>query len=67
MYNLNLCKLTINMKHEIFREIFEKKITHSYKNFDIYNVAFFEKDKEKHLEISLFYTCAPKILILSHF
>ena len=35
------------------------------KNFNIYNVNCFKKNKEKHLEISLFYTCVPKILIWS--
>ena len=33
------------------------------KNFNIYNIVFFKNIKEKHLEISLFYTCLPKILI----
>ena len=30
--------------------------------FKIYHVAFFKKNK--HAEISLFYTCAPKFLIV---
>ena len=29
-----------------------------------FNAAFFFKNKEKHLEISLFYTCVPKILMI---
>ena len=33
-------------------------------NFNIYDVAFVYKNKEKHLEISLFYTCEPKILMM---
>ena len=33
------------------------------KNFNIYNIIFFKNIKQKHLEISLFYTCLPKILI----
>ena len=34
------------------------------KNFKIYNVVFFSENKEKHLQISLFYTSVPKILII---
>ena len=35
------------------------------KNFNIYNVVFFKKkNREKHLEISLFYTFVPKILMI---
>ena len=30
-------------------------------NFNIYNAAFLKKNKEKHLELSLFHTCVPKI------
>ena len=30
----------------------------------IYKVVSFKKNKEKHLEISLFYNCVPKILML---
>ena len=33
-------------------------------NFDIYIVEFFLKNKEKHLEMSSFYTCVPKILMI---
>ena len=33
-------------------------------NFNIYSVVFFKKNKEKHLEISLFHTCVPKILMI---
>ena len=33
------------------------------KTFNIYNV-FFWKNKRKHLELSLFYTCVPKILMI---
>ena len=36
-------------------------------NFNIYNAAYFLKHKEKHLKISLFYTCVPKISIWSSF
>ena len=31
-----------------------------HKNFNIYNVVFQKKNKEKHLEISLLYICTPK-------
>ena len=34
------------------------------KNCNIYNVVLFIKNKEKHLEISLIYTCVPKILMI---
>ena len=34
------------------------------KNFNTYNVVFFKNNKEKHLEITLFYTCLPNILII---
>ena len=34
------------------------------KNFNIYNVVFILKNEENHLEISLFYTCVPQILMI---
>ena len=37
-----------------------KKANKKCKNFNIYNTVFFKKNKEKHLEISLFYTCVLK-------
>ena len=33
------------------------------KNFNIYNVTY-KKNKEKHLEVSSFCTCVPKILMI---
>ena len=34
----------------------------NYKNFNIYNVVFFKK--EEHSEISSFYNCVAKILMI---
>ena len=34
------------------------------KNFNISNVAFFYQNKEKHLEVSLYYTYVPNILMI---
>ena len=41
-----------------------KWVNRKHKNFNIYNVVFFKKLKEKHQEISLFYNCVPKILMI---
>ena len=55
----------MNLKN---KHLFKKLLKWANKkqnDFDIYNVAFFfKKNKEKHLEISLFYTCAPKTLMI---
>ena len=34
------------------------------RNFNIYNFVFFKNKKERHLEISLFYTFVPQILMI---
>ena len=52
---------------ELERQIFIKKLlkwTNKKQNSNVYNAAFFKKNKEKHLEISLFYTCVSKILMI---
>ena len=43
-----------------------KRANKIYTNFNICNVVFFKKKtkKEKHLEISLIYTCVPTILMV---
>ena len=42
-----------------------KWVNRKHKNFNIHNVVFFKKLKEKRQEISLFYNCIPKILMIS--
>ena len=62
----NLCLALI---YELEKQLFIKKTVKwankTCKNFNIYNVAFFQTNKEKHVEISLFYISLPKILIWS--
>ena len=47
MYNLNLRKLTRNMKHEIFRDIFEKK-SHIHIKILIFTKLHFLKKIKKN-------------------
>ena len=54
---------------ELEKQIFIKKLlkwaNKKQNNFNIYNAALKKKNnKEKQLEMSLFYTCVPKILII---
>ena len=62
----NLCLALI---YELEKQLFIKKTVKwankKCKNFNIYNVVFFQTNKEKHVEISLFYISLPKILIWS--
>ena len=54
--------------HELEKQLFIKKLlkwaNKKCKNFNTYNAAFFKNNKEKHLEITLFYTCLPNILMI---
>ena len=34
------------------------------KNLNVYNAVYFKKNKEKDLEVSLFYTCVPEVLMI---
>ena len=54
----------MNLKNNYLLKKLLKWASKKYKNFNIYNVVLFTENKEKHLEISLFYTCVPKILII---
>ena len=52
---------------ELEKQLFKKLLKSASKkqnNFNICNVVFFKKNKEKRLQISLFYTCVPKILMI---
>ena len=61
----NLCLAFI---YELEKQLFIKKTVKwankKCKNFNIYNVVFFQTNKEKHVEISLFYISVPKILMI---
>ena len=54
----------MNLKNNYLLKKLLKWANKKCKNFNINNVAFLLKNKEKHLEISLFYNCAPKILMI---
>ena len=56
--------LLMNLKNNYLLEKLLKWANKKCKNFNIYNVLLFYKNKEKHLEKSLFYTCVPKILMI---
>ena len=54
----------LTWKTNIYLKKLLKWANEKCKNFDIYNVVFFKKRKEKHLEISLFYIFVSKILMI---
>ena len=54
----------MNLKNKYLLKKLLKWANKKQINFNIYSVAFFKKDKEKHQEISSFYTCVPKILVI---
>ena len=56
--------LLMNLKKQILLKQLLKWANKKQNNFNIYNVALFLKNKEKHLEISSFDTCVPKITII---
>ena len=56
--------LLMNLKKGyLLKKLLLKWANEKCKNFNIYNVVLFWKNKEKHLEISSFYPCVPKIMI----
>ena len=60
----NFCLAII---HELEKQLFIKKTVEvGQKNVRIliFKMLYFKKNTEKHLEISLFYTCVPKILMI---
>ena len=60
---ISVWHLLMNLKNNYLFKKLLKWINKKCKNFNIYIVAFFLKNNEKHLEISLFYNCVPKILM----
>ena len=54
----------MNLKNNYLLKKLLKWANKKQNNFNIYNAAF-KKNKEKYLGISLFYTCVPKISIIS--
>ena len=55
----------MNLKSNYLFKKLLKWANKKYKNFNTYNNAvFFKNNKEKHLEIILFYTCLPNILMI---
>ena len=54
----------LTWKTNIYLKKLLKWANEKCKNFDIYNVVFFKKRKEKHLEIPLFYIFVSKILMI---
>ena len=46
----------MNLKNNYLLKKLLKWAIKKYKSFNIYNVVLFTENKEKHLEISLFYT-----------
>ena len=61
---ISLWHSLINFKNKYLLKKLLKWANKKQNNFNIYNAAFFKKNKEKHPEISLFYTCVPKILMI---
>ena len=56
--------LLMNLKNNYLLKKLLKWANKKCKNFNVYNVVFFKNNKEKHLDISLFYTCVTKILTI---
>ena len=55
--------LLMNLKNSYLFKKLLKWANKKCKNFNICCILF-SKNKEKHLEISLFYTCVPKVLMM---
>ena len=53
----------MNLKNKYLFKKLLKVANKKQNNFNIYNAAF-KKTTEKHLEISLFYICVPKISMI---
>ena len=62
---ISVCHLLMNLKHNYLLQKLLKWANKKCKNFNIYNAVLKKKGKkEKHLELSLFYTYVPKILMI---
>ena len=61
---ISVWHLLMNLKKNYLLKKLFKWANKKCKNFNIYNVIFFKTNKVKHLEISLFYICVPKILMI---
>ena len=61
---ISVWNLLINKKHNYLLKKLLKWANKKCKNFNIYTVYFFKKNKEKHLDLDklFFYICAPKNL-----
>ena len=61
----NFCLVFINeLEKQLFTKTTVQVSQKTNKKFSIYAVVFLKKkQKEKHLEISSFYTCIPKLLM----
>ena len=59
---ISVWNLLINKKHNYLLKKLLKWANKKCKNFNIYTVYFFKKNKEKHLDLDklFFYICAPK-------
>ena len=60
---ISVWHLLMNLKKLFIKKLL-KWANKECENFNIYNVVFFKKKQRKHLELSLFYTCVPKILMI---
>ena len=60
---ISVWHLLMNLKNNYLKKLL-KWANKKCKDFNIYNAVFFRKNKEKHLETPLFYTCVPKILMI---
>ena len=56
--------LLMNLKNKYLLKKLLQWANKKQNNFNIYNSAIFLNNKEKHLAISFFYTCVPKILMI---
>ena len=61
---ISVWHLLMNLKNNYLLKKLLKWANKKCKNFNIYNNVLFKKTKEKHLEISLFYTCVPKLMMI---
>ena len=61
---LSVWDLLINLKNNYLLKKLLKWANRKCKDFSIYDVAFIKKQKKKQLEISRFYTCIPKMLMI---
>ena len=61
---ISVWHLLMNVKKNYSLKKLLKWADKKCKNFDINNIVSFLKNQEKHLEISLFYNCVPKRLMI---